>query len=162
VDVPDKPKDDGTDPTGPLDGPDTKSKPITPTGRVSKLMDELEMALRRDEVDPKMLEDLGWNVDQAWQFVEDYKRQIGRGQRQSNESALPDATGALPAGPKDRADVRRATTGPAPNSRSLSASNSPGADRVHDLREIGRQRVPRPLDPILRGYNSSFGTRPAE
>lgn len=162
VDVPEKPKDDGTEPTGPLPQPEGKDQPLAPEGKASRLMDELEMALRRDEVDPKMLEALGWNLEQAWQFVEEYKRQIGRGQQQANESALPDTRGTLPGRPDDRPDVRRATSGPAPDARSLRARNSPGSDRVHNLREISRQRVPRKLDPILRGYNSSFGTRPAE
>jgi len=123
-------------------------------------MDELEMALRSDEVDPKLLENLGWNLEQAWQFVEDYKRQVGGTQRQTDRTALPGRQGALPSRPGGPANVRRATGSPTTDARALGTIHTPDADQVNQLREAARQRVPRQLDPILRGYNSSLTSRP--
>jgi len=154
--VPDKPEDDRSEKIGNLPEPERKAEKIDPTGRVSKLMDELEMALRRDEVDPELLESLGWNVEQAWQFVEDYRREVKGAQPQVNRSELPKASGLLQGGSGGRTGVDRATGRPARAARSLQATHAPQADEVKQLREVGRQRVPRRLDSILRGYYSSL------
>jgi hypothetical protein len=123
-------------------------------------MDELEIALRQDEVDPKLLEDLGWNVDTAWQFVRDYERQVRGGQRQSDYTAMPSTQQPMAANSKPRPDARYATSRPAGGTRALGTIHTPKADETTRLREIGQQRVPRRLDSILRGYYSSSASRP--
>jgi hypothetical protein len=160
VAVPTQPADDGTEPTGTLSQPREKSPPPDSTGNVSKVVDELETALRRNEVDPKLLESLGWNLDSAWRFVKDYRRQADRGQTQREKSQVPSDRETVIARPAP-GTVRRSTSGPAQGIRSLGTTHRPGEDKTHQLREAGDQRVPRELDPILRAYYSSLSSQPA-
>ncbi len=127
--------------------------------RNDRLVEQLRRHLEGDEVDPKLLDQLGWDVEKAWQFVRDYERTKQGVQRQTSGSTPPtrvDATMTRPA----PGDVRRGQT-VGDGGRALGAQHRREADRTNELALPSRQRVPRHLDGILRGYYSSVASRPA-
>ncbi len=162
VQVPDHPQDDGTQPTGTLPQASSREPSLDTAGAVPRLVDELEIALRNDQVDPKLLENLGWNMDQAWQFVKEYHRQVGGPQKQTARTELPSRQEFIQEGGGRNNEILRATSGPSPAERLLGTTHNPGADRTNQLREAGRQRVPRSLAPVLRSYYQSLATNPAD
>lgn len=142
----------------PLAGPERKESALTADGRRDRAVETLERQLRAGKVDPELLQQLGWNLTQAEQFIEAYHRAQEAGQRQVRETAMPTET--------------KTTTQPAPRStvlrgdarggaaRTFRTDTRPAADRVQGLSDPARQRVPAGYRPLLEAYYRSLASQP--
>lgn len=140
--------------------PAERGRPPESTGRIERLMSELDRRLRAGELDDALLDELGWDHVQTRRFVETYERLVEDGQRQLDATVIPDEVVVVPEpghAPEqvDRAD--RAATG-----EGLYSVRERDPDDVRELMEVGRQRVAPRYRPLLEAYYRSVGTRPAD
>ncbi len=126
--------------------------------RVKALVDQLDMALRRGEVDETLLSALGWDVPRAEQFVDAYKRAAAAGQVQSDRTVIPVREQAVLAAPEP-APAKRA--GRAASGRRLDADQDRPSDDTRELIGVGRQRVTPRYRGLLEAYYQSMTTQPA-
>jgi hypothetical protein len=135
---------------------------IMAPGRMDRLMETLDHALRRGEVDPALLSDLGWDVPQARQFVQAYERAVTAAvTRRPQRTALPARTTEREAGRDDVPEVLRADEAEGDRG-ALDASSRLAESNASGLMEVGRQRAPERYRPIVEAYYRSLGSRPAE
>ena len=132
---------------------------IPNTGRTANLVNRLELALRSGEVDPKLLDELKWDVTEARAFVDAYHRAAARAQRQTDRTELPAGEAIQLAPPKPRT-VLRADTGTGRDAGSLRSDRTRSADAVRELLEPGRQRVTPKYRTVLEAYYRSVTSRP--
>jgi hypothetical protein len=158
--VPDKPEDPDRPIERPATPPANPASPPPSAGRVDRLMDDLDRELRGGTVDPSLLSDLGWTLQQAQQFLQAYKRAKAAGQGQSHQTQLPQQVQPAEAAPKSSNQVSR-SEGAAPTARTLNTTHERAPDRTRELMEVGHQRVAPRYRPLLEGYYRSVGSRPA-
>jgi hypothetical protein len=122
-------------------------------GDVFPVIDALEEQLRNKDVDPKLLDDLGWDETRANDFV----RQFRRAQRQPMEQI------GASAGPRERYETttRPSVTverseGASPDAAPLSARNVREPDKTNQLFEVGRQKISEEYRDYLKAYYESI------
>jgi len=135
-------------------------------GQARQAIESLDRDLRRGQVDPELLDELGWDLSTAQRFVEAYRRSAVQLQVQP----LPD-DGRAPSRPQGRPQpiarpsrperVLRAGGAVAPDARGLYEADTRPADDTRDLMQAGQQRVPARYDPILKAYYRTLASQPA-
>ncbi|HSW44612.1 MAG TPA: hypothetical protein VLM89_03470 [Phycisphaerae bacterium] len=166
---------DGTGPapaSGPGEGPGEELEVIAqrrgshraaPTvGQARQVIDALERALRRGDTDPALLEELGWDLQAAQQFVKEFKRTASASRPAGNVDVR-----VVEGGPRSEAasiespGVLRAGRAAAPGLRGLRESDTRPADDTRGLMEVGRQRVPPRYEFLLEAYYRTLASQPA-
>lgn len=158
--IPDQPAEPDA-PLVPPPAPAHIGAPLSSAGRVDRLMDALDRALRSGDVDEGLLADLNWTPSQARQFLEAYKRVKVGGQRQTERTPLPRQTGQIRLPTAGAGQLQRSDGTLQPSARSLNASHQRAADQTRDLMEVGRQRVTPRYRSLLEAYYQSVSSRPA-
>jgi hypothetical protein len=123
-------------------------------------MDGLERELRSGQPDESLLEDLGWTLEQARQFVEAYKRAKAAGQRQQNQTKLPGQGHSTEEAKPQSGNTVLRSQGADQKAKALNAHER-APDRTRELMEVGQQRVAPRYRSVLEGYYRSVGSRPA-
>ena len=145
--------------------PEPQPPPPEPRGRLETIgdvlpvIDALEERLRNRQVDPKLLDALGWDETRANDFV----RQFRRAERQAMEPADSSA------GPTDRFETTtrpsvavERSDGSGADAAMLSARNVRASDRTNQLFEVGRQKISDEYRDYLKAYYESLAKdRPA-
>lgn len=166
------PIDHSADPAQVQSQPSQESvrKPDTPTangpdepspGRLADLMDALERSLRAGNIDPAMLDELGWNEGQLRQFVESYKRTERPPGRNPDHTTPAMIITSPSANPMDDSDVQRADGAPAAGIKGMATIHQRQADSSQDVLSPGRQRVSPRYRRLLEGYYRAVTSRPA-
>ena len=160
--VPSQPAPATDDLTGGLKNPAGLGPQIPAPGRASRLMDALGRALRRGTVEPDMLMELGWDLRQAEQFVDQYQRLQQGGQHQLDRTELPVQTARASAPTESARQVVRANESVDGAMRNLNVTHQRPADTTNQLMEAGRQRVPQRYRPLLEAYYRAATSQPAQ
>lgn len=134
------------------------SAPRSSVDRADKLVDALERELRAGKSDSQLLQNLGWDLPKARQFVEAYRRAQGRGQRQTAQSQMPvdRHTQTRPAGGES---VTYGVT-PANEARTFRSDASASSDLMQGAVDPARQRVPTRYRSLLDAYYRSIASQP--
>jgi hypothetical protein len=148
-----QPAEDVAAPASPRDG-----APLQVNGRLDRVVDALERELRSGAADSKLLQELGWDLPRARQFVAEYRRTRGIGQRQSDRTTVPLARRTATR-PEDAAGVLYGTA--TPEARTLRPEVQRRADEMQGLADPARQRVPSRYRPLLEAYYRSITSQPA-
>jgi len=131
---------------------------------VLPVIDALEERLRKRQVDPGLLDDLGWDETYANDFVRQFRRAERQAAEPSDSSAGPTdrfETTTRPSVAVERSD------GSGADAALLSARNVRAPDRTNQLFEVGRQRISDEYRDYLKAYYESIArdrpaTRPAK
>jgi hypothetical protein len=127
------------------------------------LIEALDRALRRGEVDAGLLDELGWDLTRTRQFVEAYKRLESESQPQPDRTELPSAvTERPPRVTSERESIQRGQHAAAIGAESLKTEYSREADTNQDVMEVGRQRVTPRYQGLLEAYYRSVASQPAD
>lgn len=125
-------------------------------------IDALDRDLRRGQVDPGLLDELGWDVQTAERFVQAFKQSEMLRQNVAESTTQP-AERPVQASPEShrKTDAIRAVGGPASGVRGLNEAGTRPADDTHDLMQVGHQRVPARYQPFLEAYYRSLASQPS-
>ncbi|MGB9625917.1 MAG: hypothetical protein ACPMAQ_13765 [Phycisphaerae bacterium] len=123
------------------------------------VIDALEERLRKRQLDPKLLEDLGWDETYANDFVHQFRRAERQAAEPSDSSAGP--TGRFESTTRPSVAVERGE-GSGADAAMLSARNVRAPDRTNQLFEVGRQKISDEYRDYLKAYYESLAKdRPA-
>lgn len=136
-----------------------ESPSLPSTGRIDRLVDTLDRELRSGTVDPALLQELGWDLPRARQFVDAYKRARQGGQRQRDRTELPVQRRKTTQPGGDLA-VLPGQAGPGP-ARAFQADAPLSPDELRGVADPARQRVPARYRPLLEAYYRSISSQPA-
>ncbi len=145
--------DGSTDDTPPATQPEQPSPPAasprpSTTGDVLPVIDALEERLRNKELDPKLLERLGWDEQRAAEFIREFRR-AERRQQASGRSDPPSSS--FQTSTRPTVEVRR-SRGTGAGVAPLSARNLRTPDSTGRLFESGRQRISEEYRDLLSAY----------
>lgn len=136
-------------PTPPADPPQSMDS----VGDILKVIDALEQQLRKKEVDPELLKEMGWDITQADRFVREYRRLARARDSEKGQTAMPSS--------QYETTIRRSTKteagkGTVADQSPLSASHRRKADKTNQLMDTGRQNVPKEYRDVLKEYYRSI------
>jgi hypothetical protein len=118
----------------------------------------LERELRSGEVDPTLLQELGWDNRRAAQFVEEFRRTKQGGQRQTAQSELPTER-EVSTRPSAAPALLRGTAATG-STRAFRSDAQLSPDQMQGAADPARQRVPQRYRPLLEGYYRSITSQP--
>ncbi|MFQ5424562.1 MAG: hypothetical protein ACE5F9_11350 [Phycisphaerae bacterium] len=123
--------------------------------RARDIVDELDRRLRRGDIDPETLEDLGWTRAEALRFVQAFRRRDRRGQRDTNQRF----TGRVREAPErpSGAEEQRRGEGTDRGIRHGLATDRRGRATAEQVRERQPEVVPPEYRDLLDEYYRSMG-----
>jgi len=119
-------------------------------GDVLPVIDALEQRLRKKELTPELLEDLGWDEQRA----EDFVRRFRRAERALREHAGVGPVGRIETTTRPSRVVESAA-GASEDVAVLESSHVRPTDNTNQLFEVGRQKITEEYRDILRAYYES-------
>lgn len=151
------PAPNAPDDSAPIPNPQPSAPPadherLETIGDVLPVIDALEQRLRNKEVDPKLLDDLGWDEGRANEFVREFRRAEGQSKEQFDVAAPGEQfeTTTRPSVTVERSN------GASPDAVPLSATNVREPDKTNQLFEVGRQKISDEYRDYLKAYYESI------